>query len=129
MRHFSLTIIAGLLAAGLAAADAGIGASAKAQPVTCALRARPSGTGVDLTAVATSSVATSGSYRLVVTKRGEAGGSDIEQAGGFAVAAGETSTLSTISMTLEPGAAYDARLTVLTGAGRSSCSRALPLAL
>lgn len=95
-------------------------------PLRCELRAISGPGGVELSAIASSSVATSGNYRLVVAKSGAVGGSDIDQSGGFSVTPGTQSTLSVVSMGLERGASYVAKLTVTWKGGTVTCSRVFP---
>ena len=126
---YNTALAAGLLAAGLASIDLTSASGSSLRPMTCGLRAQPAGAGLDLMATASASQAASGSYRLTVTKRGEAGGANVEQSGNFSVGAGGTSSLSTISMSMERGATYDAVLTVRSQSGQVTCSRVLPSSL
>jgi hypothetical protein len=106
----------------LASAIAALPASAAA-PVHCELHTASTGSGVTLSAMARSGIAIAGSYHLVVAKSGAAGGSNIEQSGGFSVAPGGQSTLSSVSLSLERGATYEAQLTVSWSGGTVSCLR------
>ena len=126
---YSFVLAAGMLASGLATAGLSSATESSAPAFNCELRARSSGGAVDLTALASSASAASGNYRLVVAKRGDAGGADVEQSGSFTLAAGGTRTLSSVSMTLERGAIYDAKLVVTSRSGKFTCSRVLPSAL
>ena len=125
LRHNSLILGAGLLAAGLAAAGHSDAAGSN-HGLTCEIRVRPAGAEVDLTAIAKSAVTASGKYRLVVIKRGPAGGTEIEQSGSFSIEAGGVSNLSNVSLTLETGATYDAELTITSQGIRITCRRVLP---
>ena len=125
LRHNSLILGAGLLTAGLAAAGHSDAAGSN-HGLTCEVRVRPAGAGVDLTAIANSAVTASGKYRLVVIKRGPAGGTEIEQSGSFSIEAGGVSNLSSVSPTLESGATYDAELTITSQSIQITCRRVLP---
>jgi hypothetical protein len=123
-------IAAAMLAAGslplpLTATHTAIAAST----VRCELRADASGNVTQLSAIAKASSAISGNYRLMVTKRGYSGSADIDQAGGFAIVPGAPNTLGQISVNLEPGSTFDAKLTVSWPGGTTSCSRMLAPAL
>ena len=76
-----------------------------------------------MSAVAISSIAATGNYRLVLSKSGDAGGSDIEQSGAFSLPSGGERTIDAISMSLESGATYEATLTVTWKGGVVSCAR------
>jgi hypothetical protein len=115
----------GSLALPLTATHTAIAAST----VRCELRADASGNVTQLSVIAKASSAISGNYRLTITKRGYSGSADIDQAGGFAIVPGAASTLSQISVNLEPGSAFDAKLTVSWPGGTTSCSRTLTPAL
>jgi hypothetical protein len=92
---------AALVACGVLALPTAVPPASAAAPVRCELRTAPTGGGVTLSALARSGIATAGSYHLVVAKSGAAGGSSVEQSGGFSVAPGGQSTLSSVSLGLE----------------------------
>jgi hypothetical protein len=108
---------------------AAITGPAQAGPLHCELQASPEAGGITLSAIANSSVPATGGYRLVVSKSGGAGGSAIDQSGDFALAPGAASTLGAVSMNLERGATYQARLTVTWKGGTVSCARTFPSTL
>lgn len=113
----------GLMAVGLAVLPLQNVSAGEAGPIRCELRENSDGPSVTLSAVVNSSVAATGSYRLVVTKSGDAGGSDIDQSGDFSVASNGERALSVVSIILERGATYEARLAVTWKGGTVSCAR------
>ena len=115
-----------LFAADLAVQPLQAAIAGAAGPLHCELRTSSAGAGVTLSAVAISSVAATGNYRLVLSKSGNAGGSDIEQSGAFSLPSGGERTLGVISMSLESGAIYEATLTVTWKGGVVSCARIFP---
>jgi hypothetical protein len=95
-------------------------------PLTCELRVAPAGGGsVLVSALAHANAPASGRYSLSLAKDGDASGADMRQEGAFAVGAGAASTLSEVSMSLEPGASYSAVLTLSWGGGRITCRQAV----
>ena len=124
----ALTVGGGLMAVGFAMQPLQSIAADTAGPIRCELRESSAGPGVTLSAVVNASVSATGSYRLIVTKRGDAGGSDIDQSGGFSISPNGERVLSVVSTTLERGATYEAKLTVTWKGGTVSCNRTLPSA-
>jgi hypothetical protein len=130
-KFLQFAILASALgAAGLTVAP-DVSAAAKstirsAGPLTCELRAAPAGSGMVLvSALARASAPASGRYSLSLAKDGDASGADMQQEGAFTVAPGGASTLSEISMNLEPGASYSAVLTLSWGGGRITCRQSV----
>ena len=105
-------------------AGAGAGeAAAKSGAMRCDLVVGAGSDGsVTLTGLATSGVTASGQYTLVISKAGDKN-DGMEQSGNFTVAAGGASTLSTVTLAGEPGATYQATLTVSSKAGTHTCRR------
>lgn len=119
-RHRLAVALVLLGAAGAAFAGPAVsrpGADADGGPVRCELDVARRGGSVQLTALAHADKATRGEYAFEVSGRG----TDIRQGGPFAVAAGGTERLGTV--TLGAGAAgANAELTLFVGGARIQCT-------
>ena len=89
----------------------------------CDIGATPAGGGmVKLDALVHADKAVSGSYTFRVEKTGGGGSSTINQGGDFDAKAGQTATLSTVSLGGK-GAQYKATLDVTIGGKTMSCTK------
>jgi hypothetical protein len=85
----------------------------------CEIQAKPGGGSTSLAAVVHARAAVNGSYTFKVVSSSRGGNSNINQGGPFAAAANGTVTLGTVSV--GPGAAYDATLTVIADGATATC--------
>jgi hypothetical protein len=130
--HKSAALALPLLAAaiGVAAASAAGGGAAGSGPAVppgsdtgsfrCEIQAKPMGGMTSLAAVVHANVAMSGSYSFKVASGSRGGSSNINQGGPFAAKAKELVTLGTVSV--GPGATYNATLTVTANGATATCS-------
>lgn len=88
----------------------------------CEISATPSGGMVRLDALVHASKPVVGSYNLRVEKTGGGGSSTISQGGDFDAKAGQTATLSSVSLGSR-GARYNATLDVTIGGKTVSCTK------
>ncbi len=112
--------------AGLALGLVGVGttiATAKSEPtaVRCEIQVKSSAGGVTIEGVAIAKTAIDGSYRLVITKSGGGGSSNINQGGEFSSAGGNRTSLGTVVLGGD-GGSYTAKLTVLWDGHSAQCS-------
>ncbi|GGK25910.1 curli-like amyloid fiber formation chaperone CsgH [Salinarimonas ramus] len=108
----------GPLAASLGASAAGGGGAT--ERLACEIRAIERGGLVMLEPIVRASRAASGSYTLSVESRGSGGSrSDVEQGGGFSLAAGEETRLGSVG--LAAGTRYDAVLEIEAGDRTATC--------
>jgi hypothetical protein len=128
--HKSAALALPLLAAaiGVAAASAAGGAGSVAPAIPpgsdagsfrCEIQAKPMGGMTSLAAVVHANVAMSGSYSFKVASGSRGGSSNINQGGPFAAKGKELVTLGTVSV--GPGAAYNATLTVTANGVTATC--------
>lgn len=105
----------------LAAANGGQdGKSRDAEP-QCVIRSTNVASGVELQGLAMSGEPLSGSYQFNVRKIGRAGTSNSAQSGEFEIRLGEE-VVSRVGLGLEPGASYEAKLTLRWQGGDATCS-------
>jgi hypothetical protein len=95
-------------------------------PVTCALSEQRQGSQVRIEAEIRSATAQSGSYRLVVSKRGSSGSAQVSQQSDLAFAAGTTLRISGPRLSIEPQGHYQARLVIRTGDADYTCEHEGP---
>jgi hypothetical protein len=92
-------------------------------PQICEIGATPAGSGmVKLDALVHADKSLSGSYTFRVEKTGSGGSSTINQGGDFDARAGQTATLSSVSMGGK-GARYNATLDVTVGGKTVTCTK------
>lgn len=92
-----------------------------AEPFACEIRKSSSGGMTTLEGVVMADDALSGEYRFHVTSSGRAGGTNIQQGGGFTVRSGEEVTLGRV-MLGGSAAGYDASLTVTADGTTVECT-------
>ena len=88
----------------------------------CEISATSSGGMVKLDALVHADKAVAGSYTFRVEKTGGGGSSSINQGGDFGAKAGQTATLSSVSLTA-PGGQYKAALDVTIDGKTVSCTK------
>ena len=117
-------VLSGLaaLAPGAAAPQ---GAGEGAGP-TCSVAATTTGNVVDLRGLAESPRPARGRYRLVVTKSGPAGTSNISQGGEFAVEPAAPARVGQVSISVEPEGRYEAILTLVVDGRQIECRASGP---
>ena len=93
--------------------------------VQCLIRVEPSNDGVELEGVVASKTPLSGTYRFDVRKTGSAGTADSVQSGTFEAQSGEE-VIGNVSLSLEPGATYDAELVLEWNGSEASCTTSGP---
>jgi len=79
-------------------------AHASSGPLQCEIHKTDAGNSVELTGTIASSVAVSGNFRLLVTKSGPSGSSNINQGNKFDLAAGSQTHVGRVTINLEPDA-------------------------
>lgn len=96
--------------------------SAKVEaPLACTIQATKVHDGLRLEALVAADHEAAGTYRLVLSKTGPAGSTDVSQGGEFAVMPGTTSVLSGSELSLERGAKLSAKLTLATQGADVDC--------
>jgi hypothetical protein len=83
--------------------DMSVIARASSGPLACEIRKSVVGDAVQLTGVVSSSVASSGQVRFVLTKSGQSGNSNISQGNAFELAAGAEDHVSHVTINLQHG--------------------------
>ena len=104
-----------------AAAGSDLPAGAGTYRPSCDLRVAHEGGSLVLEGVVFAPAPASGSYELVISQGGYAGGSDIRQGGDFEVAPGEDGSLGIVSLPARGG--YAATLIVHWHNGARDCTR------
>jgi hypothetical protein len=79
-------------------------AHASSGPLQCEIHKTAAGNSVELTGIVTSSSAIAGNFRLLVTKSGPSGSSNINQGNKFDLAAGSQTHVGRVTINLEPDA-------------------------
>jgi hypothetical protein len=110
----TLTIAAGLLAAGVAGA-----ASAAGDGVRCEIAVEKLSGGVTLEGVVNAASRITGSYELIVTKSGGGGSSNIRQGGEFTASSGARTKLGTVM--IAGGGSYTANLKIKWDGKSAEC--------
>jgi hypothetical protein len=125
---WKLLLIMALPLAPLAAAHSGgtvdraeITASA---PLACEIRATPVSGGVELEGIVTTTRPLTGTYEFEVRKVGRAGTSNSMQSGEFEARPGEEAGVGVVGLSLERGAAFDAKLVLRWQGEEVSCTAA-----
>lgn len=125
MTHF-LRLAAVPVVLALVLTGAGIGASAAKDPaaagLACGLKTTPAANGMmDVAAVISSPAAVSGSYQFRIRTSGPGGNSDQTQGSSFALEAGRSATL--VTLTMNANATFDAAFSVNIGGTDYDCTR------
>lgn len=89
--------------------------------IQCEIRSRPGTMGLELTGVLWSDRALSGDYSFIVDSQGPGGISKVAQRGHFAIEAGGSHVLGTVTVNSATGGNLLARFTIRTGA-RTVCT-------
>jgi hypothetical protein len=117
MAAFALVALpVGAIAAATATGQAGSSAQ------TCEISSTPKAGLTKLDALVHATKSAAGTYTFRVQKTGGGGSSTINQSGDFDAAAGQTATLSSVSIG-SAGAAYKATLDVKMGGDSFSCTK------
>jgi hypothetical protein len=81
--------------------DMSVIARASSGPLSCEIRKAAAGDAIQLTGVVSSSVASTGQVRFLLTKSGKSGNSNINQSNAFELAAGAESHVSHVTINLQ----------------------------
>lgn len=110
------TAAAALAGLGLLSAFSSADIAKAGSGVSCEIRVIRHGGDVELKGLVHAGKATEGTYRFKI----KSAGADINQGGDFTLAAGETAVVGEATVT---AASLDARLSVASGDGNTTCSR------
>jgi hypothetical protein len=111
--------------ASASAAGATAPPTAPFKPVQCEIRSTRVPGGIALETLATAQKRVAGTYRLVVTKNGPAGTSDIVQGGAFRAGRGKDTVLGSVELGIERGASYVAKLSLSWDGQKTVCTKRL----
>ena len=95
-------------------------------PVTCALSEQRQGSQVQIEVEIRSASAQSGSYRLLVLKRGSSGSAQVSQQSDLTLALDSSLRIRGPSLSIEPGGHYQARLVIHAGGAEYTCEHEGP---
>lgn len=95
-------------------------------PITCTLSEQRQGSQIQIEAEIRSATAQSGSYRLLVSKRGSSGNAQVSQQSDLALAPGSPSRIPGPRLSIEPEGHYQARLVIHAGGAEYSCEHEGP---
>lgn len=101
-------------------------AHASSGPLQCEIHKTDVGNSVELTGTIASSTAISGNFRLLVTKSGPSGSSNINQGNKFDLAAGSQTHVGHVTINLEPDAHVTVEL-LATSSDGIECRAQAPL--
>jgi len=123
MALMSVPVVLGCAVVSGAADTAGPGLvlASQAAPLACAIESRASGRMMTLTAVVTASEAVSGTYVLDMAHGDGSNMAENTQSGAFAAAAGETVTLSDLTIGGSSAAVWRAELRLAWPGGETVC--------
>jgi hypothetical protein len=126
MANFYVTrlgiVVPALAALGILTAERATSESFNSQSrLSCAIEVGRSSGGIEMQAVVVGAAGNSGNYRLVVRKTGGGGSANIDQSGEFALGAGGSRELATVS--LGGDGRYIARLSVSAGGRTAECTK------
>lgn len=120
-KKFTARALAVLAAASVGTAAA-VTSSASAEALTCDISVRHAGGAAAVDAMVGTRDALTGAYELTVSGGSGSGSSDISQSGDFSLAAGEHSSVSSLTLAGD-GGSYVAKLTVRAGGSVQHCTK------